>query len=105
MVRDSEAVTEKREMSIGLETITRDEAIDQGLKRYFTGEPCNHGHIVYRFVGDGKCVECNRITSKRRYHKNPDSNKKAGKKWVNKNRDYWNSYMREYRRKKKETLK
>ena len=38
--------------------ITRKEAQEKGLKRYFTGESCKHGHIEERFVSDWKCVEC-----------------------------------------------
>ena len=39
----------------------RMEATIQGLKHYFTGEPCTHGHISTRFTSSGRCVECVRI--------------------------------------------
>jgi hypothetical protein len=38
--------------------ITRDGARALGLKRFFTGEPCKHGHVVERYVRGGGCVEC-----------------------------------------------
>jgi hypothetical protein len=41
-------------------TISRDEARALGLKRYFTGEPCKHGHIAERYVSSGLCSECGR---------------------------------------------
>ncbi len=44
-----------------LKIISRKEAKEQGLKRYFTGKPCKHGHISERYIG-GSCVECMRLT-------------------------------------------
>lgn len=38
--------------------ISRSEARAQGLKRYFTGRPCKHGHASERRVGDGGCIAC-----------------------------------------------
>lgn len=29
--------------------------------RYFTGRPCNKGHVCERLVSDRSCVECNRL--------------------------------------------
>ena len=39
-------------------TVTRDEARVRGLKRYFTGEPCKHGHVAERWVANGGCTVC-----------------------------------------------
>jgi 5-methylcytosine-specific restriction endonuclease McrA len=33
-----------------------------GLKRYFTGKPCKHGHIAERLVSCGLCVECSKAS-------------------------------------------
>jgi hypothetical protein len=33
-------------------------AREAGLKRYFTGKPCVHGHVCERLVSGGQCVEC-----------------------------------------------
>jgi len=41
-----------------MEIISRKEAKDKGLLRYFTGKPCPHGHIAERYVSVGGCVEC-----------------------------------------------
>ena len=40
--------------------ISRKQAQAQGLKIYFTGKPCKHGHIAVRVHG-GNCLECKRI--------------------------------------------
>jgi hypothetical protein len=39
-------------------TITRKQAREKGLKRYFTGKPCKRGHVVERRVDTGDCAEC-----------------------------------------------
>jgi hypothetical protein len=41
-----------------VEIITRDEAIALGLRMYFDGQPCKHGHIVERYVNGNECLEC-----------------------------------------------
>lgn len=38
--------------------ITRKQARHQGLKRYFTGKSCKHGHIFQNYVSTGRCVRC-----------------------------------------------
>lgn len=40
------------------ERISRKQALDEGLLRYFTGEECKWGHISERWVSSGSCVEC-----------------------------------------------
>jgi hypothetical protein len=38
--------------------ISRTEARNLGLKRYFTGRPCRKGHIAERFVFTANCFQC-----------------------------------------------
>lgn len=45
--------------------ITRQEAIKQGLNKYYTGEPCVHGHYSERHVGSHTCIECKNIQKKK----------------------------------------
>jgi hypothetical protein len=40
--------------------ITRQAARYRHLKRFFTGEPCQHGHVCERYVKRSWCVECAR---------------------------------------------
>ena len=40
--------------------ISRQYAIEHNLPRYFTGEPCIHGHIDERYVINKRCLECSR---------------------------------------------
>ena len=48
-----------------MEIVTRAEAIERGLKRYFTGRPCKHGHIAERFVKGCLCYGCTDANAKR----------------------------------------
>lgn len=52
-----------------MKVISRAEAKEQGLKRYFTGEPCKRGHVDERIVSSFECCECNRIKANE-HHKN-----------------------------------
>lgn len=38
--------------------VKRAEAKREGLKRYFTGKPCRHGHIDERIVSSRQCIQC-----------------------------------------------
>lgn len=42
--------------------ITRDEAFERGLKRYFTGVQCRQGHIAERYTSTTGCIACLRRT-------------------------------------------
>ena len=53
-----------------MQIITRKEAKEQGLKRYFTGKPCPHGHIAERKCRDGYCLACNAARVKAWYETN-----------------------------------
>ena len=43
--------------------ISRKQAKAQGLKHYFTGKPCKHGHVDLRQVSSESCMECLRQRS------------------------------------------
>jgi len=47
-------------MTVAPDSIGRDEARALGLKRFFTGEPCKHGHVAERSVRNLGCMECSR---------------------------------------------
>lgn len=67
--------------------ITRSEAKDGGLIRYFTGKPCPHGHLVERFTSIAQCVECGNLNSKRWKAANPDRVLQYAKDWAADNPD------------------
>ena len=46
--------------------ITRAEAKKLGLKSYFTGNPCQKGHIATRRVSNANCQKCLQIKQGKR---------------------------------------
>ena len=52
--------------------ISREQAKALGLKHYFTGRPCLHGHIAERSVRTGRCLECGRARSAKWKAANPE---------------------------------
>lgn len=72
-----------------MDTITRKQARENGLYRYFTGKPCVHGHIAERTVSGKNCIECSRIsgrqTKKRWRAENPDLHKDRIRAWAKAN--------------------
>lgn len=63
-----------------MQIINRKEAKQLGLKRYFTGKACVHGHISERFTNDGKCRECSRISPSREKFRDRDAKKRKEKR-------------------------
>ena len=52
-------------MELTVEIIIRSEAKSQGLKHYYTGLPCKHGHLSWRRTENGECEECGRIRARK----------------------------------------
>ena len=44
-----------------MDLISREEAKQKGLYRYFNGKPCKKGHISQKYVSNMGCVECRNI--------------------------------------------
>lgn len=38
--------------------VSKEDAINKGLNKYFTGLPCKYGHVAERYVTSRSCVEC-----------------------------------------------
>ena len=61
--------------------IGRDAASALGLKRFFTGEPCRHGHIVERSVSDSGCMECSREHTRKYRAADPERARENWRRW------------------------
>ena len=74
-----------------MEVVTRDSAIERGLKTYFTGKPCKSGHLSERRTASRHCIECANA---------------AVKKWADDHKEYKAKYDKErkesYRERKSE---
>ncbi len=97
---------------IAASIISRKEARDAGMLRYFTGKPCKHGHITERQVSSGNCFQCsrehglevNREGCKRRYHANKELVAQKYRAYYLKRRDYMLERAREYQRQNPEKV-
>lgn len=58
-----------------MKLISRQQAIEQGLTRYFTGISCKHGHISEKLLSNRTCVEC-LLIKKRERHNRPEIKQK-----------------------------
>jgi hypothetical protein len=67
-------------LSFDMKIITRQEALALGLKNYFTGIPCVHGHVAERSTYRSDCVMCNKIRKQRDYLKDPEARKAQNRK-------------------------
>lgn len=74
------------------------DAIELGLKKYFTGEPCQHGHLTDRYVANRTCVECALLSRRRIYETYYAKNKEKVNK-RNKDNEKIHGYGRKYREK------
>jgi rubredoxin len=80
--------------------ISREEAKAKGLKHYFTGRPCNGGHVSIRFVSTWQCREClyehrkkwrashaedERRQARSRHAANPEKERSKHRRWRQQN--------------------
>ena len=82
-----------------MEIVSRKEAIERGLKRYFTGKPCKNGHVAERFVSNGRCVECAHECGRDWRAANPERVREYWRKYRAANADSLREYEREQNRK------
>jgi len=84
-------------MTIALpDIIGRNEASALGLKRFFTGEPCKHGHVAERDVNSRECMECSRERTRRRRAADPEGYREYGRKWRAANPEKPREYQRRW---------
>ena len=78
--------------------ISRKEALDKGLTRYFTGKPCSKGHLSERVTSTFECLTCKNENQRRR-RSTPEGKAKqreeAKKRWAN--TEYRNKQIKAYK--------
>ena len=85
-----------------MEIITRKQAKELGLKRYFTGKPCKRGHVAERRVSSRRCLECAAEYGQRPEVKERIAEYNAEYRANNKEKNA--EYMSEYRANNKERI-
>ena len=56
--------------------ISKIEALEKGLNKFFTGIPCDHGHVSDRYASDSRCCECSSLKQRKKKEKNPEEFKR-----------------------------
>ena len=69
-----------------LELVSRKQALELGIKLYFTGEPCKYGHVSPRYVAKSYCVECSRASAVKSQNQNPERKRKNQAAYAVRNR-------------------
>lgn len=91
-----------------MEIISRKEAIERGIKTYFTGSYCKYGHLAPRHTKNSTCVECQKIRIKNWSIKNKErvyqynkelylSQKNTIGNWYHRNKQKALEYNKKYR--------
>lgn len=75
----------------------RKAAKNVGLRHYFTGKPCKHGHTDTRLVSTGQCCECVRLNHYKDYPKHKEKRLQCIKGWQQMNKEKVNSQTRQWR--------
>lgn len=91
-----------------MKKISRYQARKQGLKRYYTGKKCKHGHRSLRFTSNAACLKCFKLYIARWKKEHPNyvremywRNPEKFRAWARKTNKTAKrkAYMREYMRK------
>ena len=96
--------------------ISRAVAQSAGLRRYFTGKPCAHGHVAERIVSSKSCAECASLRDRVYKESNAELLREKSRAWYQSNKQERRSYYlarkdeykeradRRYRKKRDEIL-
>lgn len=49
--------------------VSKREAVERRVNYYWTGVPCKHGHIFFRYTATSVCVLCQRVQSNKKFAK------------------------------------
>ena len=96
--------------------ISRKEAKEKGLNKYFTGKFCRYGHIAERYTKSPNCLECRVLYQKENKdklfknlikwrEKNPEKHKAISKKYRDNNKDKTREYQKKWNLVNKEIRK
>jgi hypothetical protein len=70
-----------------IDLITKQQAIEKGIKHYFTGLPCKRGHIAKRNTANSQCRDCAGIKHQQWVDENKEKVQAYNKQWFEKNHD------------------
>ena len=70
-----------------MKLVSYEHAKKAGLKRYFTGVPCKHGHICERHTTGKGCIECNLANVRKEREADVDRYNAAQRQYAADNKD------------------
>lgn len=65
--------------------VSRTQAVSEGLPRYFTGEPCKHGHVAERYTASKTCCVCANAKANATKSKNMAKYSQSSLEWARRN--------------------
>ena len=69
---------------------SREEAKEKGVRFYFSGEPCGHGHTALRNIKTNYCIVCSRNQASATYHRyKPLIEERRKKRFASKEGKIW----------------
>lgn len=83
-------------MTIDNVSKSRQDALDNNQKFFFTGKACRNGHIDKRYTNTGICYECKRLQANRDYLNHKERIFKTNKKSSIKNKEKINRRSKEW---------
>lgn len=84
--------------------VSREEAKARGLSKYFTGEPCQNGHVDQRYVSNKRCCGCKVDSDARHRDRYPGKNEAQCKAYYEKNKTRHLEVQKAYREANKAEL-
>lgn len=85
--------------------VTKKEAIELSLTRYFTGKPCPNNHIAQRNTKRDRCYECARVANKKYESKNKEKLAITDRKYYEKNKNNILNTHKKWKNANKEKIK
>lgn len=77
--------------------INRKDAQSQGLRHYFTGQPCRNGHVSIRGVKKWNCLECDRGLKVAERIRDPERVRANERRTAGRHREKKRQYVRDWR--------
>lgn len=88
-----------------MEFLSRKDARQQNLKRYFDGSTCVHGHTDQRYTSTGHCIVCRKNQGVKQKSSNPEKWKNYRRKRYEANREHEIELGKQWRLKNKERVR
>jgi hypothetical protein len=87
----------QKDTQMTTDVVTKEQAIQLGLKYYFTGVPCSNGHLAPRTTKKSVCKECRRLAHYSYYAKHRETAIRGISKWQQEHKDVVNSATAKWR--------